>query len=102
MEIGAGPPRVDTERFMQPIVVQKYGGSSVADTGRIRLVAERIAATRRAGKQVCVVVSAMGTTTNDLLARAREISPAPSRRAPGLPPSGGEPAPAAPPSTARP
>ncbi|HTE56621.1 MAG TPA: aspartate kinase [Kofleriaceae bacterium] len=65
---------------MQAIVVQKYGGSSVADTARIRLVAERIAATRRRDKAVCVVVSAMGTTTNELLARAREISAAPSRR----------------------
>jgi len=65
---------------MQPIVVQKYGGSSVADTQRIRKVAQRIADTRKEGKQVCVVVSAMGTTTNELLARAREISPAPSRR----------------------
>lgn len=65
---------------MTSIVVQKYGGSSVADTARIRLVAERIAQTRRRGKQVCVVVSAMGTTTNDLMARAREIAPAPSRR----------------------
>ena len=65
---------------MQPIVVQKYGGSSVADTQRIRKVAERIADTPAQGKQVCVVVSAMGTTTNELLAKAREISPAPSRR----------------------
>lgn len=65
---------------MQSIVVQKYGGSSVADTTRIRKVAERIAETRRRGKAVCAVVSAMGTTTNELLARAREISPAPSRR----------------------
>jgi len=65
---------------MQAIVVQKYGGSSVADAGRIRKVAERIAETRRKGKAVCVVVSAMGTTTNDLLSRAREISAAPSRR----------------------
>ena len=65
---------------MQPIVVQKYGGSSVADTQRIRKVAERIADTRRQGKQVCVVVSAMGTTTNELLAKAREITQSPSRR----------------------
>ncbi len=65
---------------MTSIVVQKYGGSSVADTARIRVVAERIAQTRRQGKQVCVVVSAMGTTTNELMARAREIAPAPSRR----------------------
>ncbi|HEY8146864.1 MAG TPA: aspartate kinase [Kofleriaceae bacterium] len=65
---------------MQPIVVQKYGGSSVADTQRIRKVAQRIADTRRHGKQVCVVVSAMGTTTNELLAKAREITESPSRR----------------------
>jgi aspartate kinase len=65
---------------MQAIVVQKYGGSSVADVPRIRAVAQRIADTRRRGKAVCAVVSAMGTTTNELLARAREISPAPSRR----------------------
>jgi len=65
---------------MQPIVVQKYGGSSVADTQRICKVAQRIADTRRQGKQVCVVVSAMGTTTNELLAKAREITQSPSRR----------------------
>ena len=62
------------------IVVQKYGGSSVADTNRIQRVAERIVATRRQGKQVCVVVSAMGTTTDELLARAHAITDAPSRR----------------------
>jgi aspartate kinase len=62
------------------IVVQKYGGSSVADVAGIQRVAARIAATRRQGKQVCVVVSAMGKTTDELLARARAISVAPSRR----------------------
>ncbi len=62
------------------IVVQKYGGSSVATPEKIKLVAERIAATRRQGKQVVVVVSAMGTTTNDLLEKARAVSPSPSRR----------------------
>ncbi len=65
---------------MQSIVVQKFGGSSVADTVRIRKVAERIAGMRRRDKAVVVVVSAMGTTTNELLGKAREISPAPSRR----------------------
>lgn len=65
---------------MQPVVVQKYGGSSVADTARIRRVAQRIAETRKSGRAVCVVVSAMGQTTNELLARAREIAPSPSRR----------------------
>ena len=63
-----------------PIVVQKYGGSSVADAERIKAVAQRIVATREAGKQVCVVVSAMGKSTDQLLRQASEISAAPSRR----------------------
>ncbi len=63
-----------------PIVVQKYGGSSVADVDRIRKVAERIIATRREGKRLVVVVSAMGKTTDQLLQTARAISPSPSRR----------------------
>jgi len=65
---------------MQPIVVQKYGGSSVADTERIRIVAKRIAETRASGRGVVAVVSAMGHTTDDLYAEARKISSAPSRR----------------------
>ena len=64
----------------RPCVVQKYGGSSVADVARIRGVAERIVQTRREGKDVVVVVSAMGNTTNELLALAAEISPNPGRR----------------------
>lgn len=62
------------------IVVQKYGGSSVADPEKIRTVAERIMRTRAAGYDVCVVVSAMGDTTDDLLARAKQISANPARR----------------------
>jgi aspartate kinase len=62
------------------IVVQKYGGSSVADTGKIREVARRIARTKNAGKKVVVVVSAMGKTTNQLIEKARSITPSPSRR----------------------
>ncbi|HSR96126.1 MAG TPA: aspartate kinase, partial [Kofleriaceae bacterium] len=62
------------------IVVQKYGGSSVADAERIKLVAKRIARTRAAGKKVVVVVSAMGKTTNQLIEKARSISASPSRR----------------------
>jgi aspartate kinase len=62
------------------IVVQKYGGSSVADTDKIKLVAQRIARTKAAGKKVVVVVSAMGKTTNQLIEKARQISPSPSRR----------------------
>src|SRR5437588_12262352 len=49
------------------LVVQKYGGSSVADADRIRRVAERIVETKKAGNDVVVVVSAMGDTTDDLL-----------------------------------
>ena len=63
-----------------PVVVQKFGGSSVADVEKIRKVAERVAATRRAGADVCVVVSAMGDTTDELLALAKKVSPAPPRR----------------------
>jgi aspartate kinase len=63
-----------------PIVVQKFGGSSVADVDKMRKVAARIAATRRSGTDVCVVVSAMGDTTDELLALAKKISAAPPRR----------------------
>jgi aspartate kinase len=62
------------------IVVQKYGGSSVADVGKIRQVAERVMRTRRAGHDVVVVVSAMGHTTDELLALAKQVSPNPNRR----------------------
>jgi aspartate kinase len=61
-------------------LVQKYGGSSVADLRRLRAVAERVARTRRAGHEVVVVVSAMGNTTNELLALARQVSLTPGRR----------------------
>jgi aspartate kinase len=63
-----------------PIVVQKYGGSSVADVTRIRQVAERIMRTKAAGYDVAVVVSAMGDTTDELLALARKVSTNPDRR----------------------
>ncbi len=62
------------------IVVQKYGGSSVADPEKIRAVAARIMRTRDAGYDVCVVVSAMGDTTDDLLTRAKQLSANPARR----------------------
>ncbi len=62
------------------IVVQKYGGSSVADPDKIRQVARHVAATQRAGAQVVVVVSAMGKTTENLLALARSLSAEPPRR----------------------
>jgi aspartate kinase len=62
------------------IVVQKYGGSSVADVDKLRLVAKRIARTKASGKKVVVVVSAMGKTTNTLIEKARAVSESPSRR----------------------
>jgi aspartate kinase len=63
-----------------PLVVQKYGGSSVADIERIRRVARRVVATRAAGNRVVVVVSAMGHTTDALTKLAHEITPSPQRR----------------------
>lgn len=63
-----------------PIIVQKYGGSSVADVERIRAVAARVVEARRQGYRPVVVVSAMGNTTNELLALARRVSAAPGRR----------------------
>lgn len=62
------------------LIVQKYGGSSVADAEGIRRVAKRIVVTRNAGDQVVVVVSAMGDTTDELIDLANEVSPAPPPR----------------------
>jgi len=62
------------------LIVQKYGGSSVADAAKIKNVARRIARTRQAGNQVVVVVSAMGDTTDDLVKLAYQINPAPDMR----------------------
>jgi aspartate kinase len=57
------------------LVVQKYGGTSVGDASRIRNVATRVAERRRAGDDLVVVVSAMGSSTDDLLELAGEVSP---------------------------
>jgi aspartate kinase len=62
------------------LVVQKYGGSSVADAEGIKRVAKRIVATRQAGNQVVVVVSAMGDTTDELNDLANQVTPAPPGR----------------------
>ena len=62
------------------IVVQKYGGSSVADLQKLRKVAERVMQTRRQGHDVVVVVSAMGDTTDELLTMAKQVSTSPDRR----------------------
>ncbi|WP_202532756.1 aspartate kinase [Streptomyces sp. SID3212] len=62
------------------IAVQKFGGSSLSTPGRIHQVAEIIARSRSAGRQMVVVVSARGKTTDELLAAARELNTAPSAR----------------------
>ena len=62
------------------LIVQKYGGSSVADAESIKRVARRIVETHKAGHAVCVVVSAMGDTTDELLRLAHEVSPTPVPR----------------------
>jgi aspartate kinase len=62
------------------IVVQKYGGSSVADVAKLKQVADRVMRTRREGRDVVVVVSAMGDTTDDLLGLAKQVSANPDRR----------------------
>jgi aspartate kinase len=63
-----------------PIVVQKYGGSSVADPAKIKAVARKIADKRHAGYDVCVVVSAMGDTTDDLLGLSKKVTDNPQKR----------------------
>ena len=62
------------------LVVQKYGGSSVADADGIKRVAQRIASARKAGDDVVVVVSAMGDTTDELIDLANRVSPLPPGR----------------------
>ncbi len=62
------------------LIVQKYGGTSVADAGRIKSVAKRIARTRDEGNQVVVVVSAMGDTTDELIKLAYQLSEKPDSR----------------------
>ncbi len=62
------------------LIVQKFGGSSVADAEGMKRVAARIVATKRAGHQVVVVVSAMGDTTDELIDLANQITPMPAGR----------------------
>jgi len=62
------------------LIVQKYGGSSVADAEKIRNVARRIVKTREEGNEVVVAVSAMGDTTDELIRLARQINPQPQER----------------------
>ena len=63
-----------------PLIVQKYGGSSVANADRIKNVASRIASSRDSGVDVVAVVSAMGDTTDELIDLARSVSPHPDAR----------------------
>lgn len=62
------------------LIVQKYGGSSLADSDKIRNVARRIAAAHERGDRVVAVVSAMGDTTDELIALAKSITPQPDAR----------------------
>jgi aspartate kinase len=62
------------------VIVQKYGGTSVADGGRIKAVSDRIVEAKRAGSDVVAVVSAMGDTTDRLLGMAHELTPIPNAR----------------------
>ena len=66
--------------YRMAVIVQKYGGSSVADVNKLKQVAERVMRTRQQGHDVVVVVSAMGDTTDELLAMAKQVSPNPARR----------------------
>ena len=79
---GYGERRWYTRRLgkLMARIVQKYGGSSVANAERIRHVADRIARTHGHGDEVVVVVSAMGDTTDELIALARQITPEPDPR----------------------
>ena len=62
------------------VIVQKYGGSSLASVEKLKRISEMIAAVKNTGNDVVAVVSAMGKTTNSLIEMAKEISPTPSRR----------------------
>jgi len=64
----------------KPIIVQKYGGSSVADPDRLKQVAQRVSETVKQGNRVVVVVSAMGKTTDQLIALAKSVTQTPPRR----------------------
>ena len=76
----AGPLHNPIPEHIVGLIVQKYGGSSVADAASIKRVAKRIAEAKRAGDDVVVVVSAMGDTTDELIDLANEITPMPPAR----------------------
>ena len=76
----APSPDPSIKETLVGIVVQKYGGSSVADAQSIKRVAQRIDASKKAGNDVVVIVSAMGDTTDELLDLAHQVSPLPTGR----------------------
>ena len=63
-----------------PIVIQKYGGSSVSTIEKLEAIAQRVVQRQAMGYGVVVVVSAMGNTTDELIRRARQITPDPPAR----------------------
>jgi aspartate kinase len=76
-------PLTTTRRGYSPpmaLIVQKFGGTSVADAARIKLVARRVVAAAESGQRVCVVVSAMGDSTDELVSLAAQVSPTPHAR----------------------
>ena len=79
-DTGSRGGRLGTMAGAVSLLVQKFGGTSVADPDRIRAVAEHIVRTRRGGDDVVVVVSAMGKTTDDLERLAHEVSSDPPAR----------------------
>ncbi len=62
------------------LIVQKFGGTSVADAQKIHLAAKRAIAEKQRGNQVCVVVSAMGDSTDDLITLAKQVCENPPKR----------------------
>jgi aspartate kinase len=79
-EITSCLSRVADEWARMSLIIQKYGGSSVADAAGIKRVARRVVATQQAGNEVVVVVSAMGDTTDELLDLAAEVAQQPPAR----------------------
>jgi len=73
-------PISDATRTAHPVVVWKFGGTSVADPMRLRAAAERMIAAQRAGQRVVAVLSAMGSTTDELVALSRAVSSRPQLR----------------------
>ncbi len=73
-------PAVDPARRTPGLVVMKFGGTSVGDTSKLKRVAQRVVAAREAGAKVVAVLSAMGTTTDELIRLAFEVSPTPNAR----------------------